>query len=228
MKNIAVLLAGGVGSRLGLSIPKQFYNVGGRMIIEHSVDVFEKNSNIDEIYIVCNKQYIYLMEEARANNTWTKVTKVLNGGSERYESSINALKECEGEANVFFHDAVRPLVSHRIIDDVVEALKTNNAVTVAVPVTDTIVKATGDFVEEIPVRSTLFASQTPQAFKISTIKKAYELALEDKELNVTDDCGIVRTYLPGEPIYIVKGDDTNIKVTFKKDIELLENFLKSR
>ncbi len=229
MKNIAIILAGGVGSRLGLSIPKQFFKVAGTTIIEHTVNTFETNKFIDEIYIVVHSQYIEFLENLCLSNKWTKVSKILNGGSERYESSLSAIKACEEEeCNMIFHDSVRPLVSNRIINDVVEALKTHRAVDVAIPQTDTIIQRSGDFITDIPTRSTLYSGQTPQAFRLSLIREAYGLALKDPQLNISDDCGVVKKYIPQEPIFIVKGETQNMKITYHEDIFLLDKLFQIR
>ena len=157
--NIAVILAGGVGSRLGLDKPKQFMKMAGKTILEHTVDIFQKHKNIDEIVIVMNAAYLHDAEEMVLQNRWNKVKKVLNGGSERYESSlvaIDAYKNNVGieDANIIFHDAVRPMVSKRIIDETINALESYDAVDVAIPSADTIIKLdeTKQFISEIPKR----------------------------------------------------------------------------
>lgn len=222
MKNVAVILAGGVGSRLGLSIPKQFYKVAGKSVIEHTISTFEDNENIDEIYIVIHSQYKQMMESICLRNNWTKVAKILNGGNERYQSSVSAINACCEECNLIFHDSVRPLVSNRIINEVIAKLDECSAIDVAIPMVDTVIKREGDFIEEIPDRSLLFRGQTPQAFKLSVIKKAYELALQDPAFKTTDDCGVVRKYLPDTPIFIVEGEEQNMKLTYKENIYLLD------
>ena len=223
MKNIAVILAGGAGRRSGLSVPKQFFKVAGKTVMEHTVNVFEINPNIDEIYIIVNKHYLGLVEKQCLENSWKKVTKILNGGKERYESSLCAINSCEEEeCNLIFHDAVRPLVNNRIINDVVRALETYNAVDVVIPQTDTVIKKDGNFIIDIPDRATLCSGQTPQAFKLTLIKKAYSFAIKDPKLKVTDDCGVVKMYLPDEKIYIVQGETQNIKITYREDVFLLD------
>ena len=223
MKNIAIVLAGGVGRRSGLSVPKQFFKVAGKTVIEHTVSAFEQNQNIDEIYIVVHRNYIELVENFCLENSWKKVSKILNGGNERYESSLSAINACdEEECNMIFHDAVRPLVNNRIINDVVKALESCNAVDVAIPQTDTVIKREDNFIIDIPDRASLCSGQTPQAFKLSVIKEAYSLAMKDPALKVTDDCGVVKRYLPNEKIYIVLGESQNIKVTYNEDIFLLD------
>ena len=187
-RNIAVVLAGGVGKRLGITTPKQFFKVAGKMVIEHTVDVFERNAHIDEIAIVSNAMLIADIENIVLKNGWAKVKRILKGGNERYESSLSAIKAYENEAvNLIFHDAVRPLVSQRILNDVVEALQTYSAIDVAMPSADTIIEVEGDFISHIPDRSRLRRGQTPQAFALEVIKEAYEKALLDPNFKTTDD-----------------------------------------
>lgn len=140
-KNIAVILAGGVGSRLGLSTPKQFFKVAGKMVVEHTIDAFERNSQIDEIAIVSNPFYVSEFENMVLKNGWEKIKKILKGGKERYDSSLSAIEAYAGsEVNLIFHDAVRPLISQRILNDVIAALDKYEAIDVALPSADTIIE----------------------------------------------------------------------------------------
>ena len=229
MKNIAIILAGGVGSRVGSSTPKQFFKVAGKKVVEHSIDAFEVNPGIDEIAIVSHPYYVSQLEELILQNGWRKVKKVLQGGKERRDSSLSAIRAYEGEdVNLIFHDAVRPLVSQRIIGDVVEALRTHRAVDVALPATDTIVEVEGRRISHIPDRSRLMRGQTPQAFDIGVIRRAYDLALQDPALRVTDDCGVVVRYLPEEPVWVVTGEESNMKLTYREDTYLLDRYFQLR
>ena len=231
MKNIAVILAGGIGARVGGTTPKQLLPLAdGRSILEHSVEAFEQAACIDEIGIVIHKDYLAQAQEMVHRNAWQKVAFVIAGGNERYESSLNAIREIERRENeiekenkdierreheikkrniecrendinsdrdkseqttdsrpvinILLHDAARPFVSERIITDVCTALQQHEAVTVAIPATDTMYRvalqeqnATGDLVvQDIPPRSTLLCAQTPQAFRLTTIAEAYRLA----------------------------------------------------
>lgn len=228
-KNIAVILAGGIGSRLGLSTPKQFLKVAGKMVVEHTIDAFEHNSQINEIAVVSNPYYISDFENMILKNSWKKVKKILKGGAERYHSSLSAIKAYEGDdVNLIFHDAVRPLVSQRIINDVVKALDTYTAIDVAMPATDTIIETEGNFIQHIPDRSKLKRGQTPQAFHINTISEAYKIALQDPNFKVTDDCGVIVKYLPKTPVYVVTGEESNMKLTYKEDTYLLDKFFQLR
>lgn len=230
-KNIAVVLAGGSGRRIGGDLPKQFLQVGGRRIIKYSIDAFEKNAGIDEIAVVVNRDFVPLMEEIAAANSWSKLKHILNGGNERSDSSMSAIRAYEGiDCNLIFHDAVRPMVSQRIISDVVSALETYNSIAVAVPATDTIVRVdeSGRMISEILQRPLLRCQQTPQAFGYETIAQAYKFALADPNFVATDDCGVVSRYLPNEKIFIVDGEDSNIKVTYPKDLSLLENLISGK
>ena len=227
--NIAIILAGGVGSRLGLDKPKQFMKVAGKTVLEHTVDTFQKHNLIDEIVIVMHANFVHDAEDMVLKNHWTKVKRVLNGGKERYESSLVAIKAYENyhqmdDLKFVFHDAVRPLVSKRIIDDTIEALEKYDAIDVAIPSADTIIKLdqSKKFIESIPDRSYLHRGQTPQAFKYNVIAKAYEIAMQDTNMQTTDDCGIVRKYLPDVPIYVVKGAEQNVKLTYPEDVYVLD------
>lgn len=230
IRNIAIVLAGGVGSRLGLSTPKQFFKVAGKMVIEHTLDTFEHNTHIDEIVIVSNPVYVSDVENIVLRNGWKKVKKILKGGKERYDSSLSAIHAYEGgeEVNLIFHDAVRPLVSQRIIDDVCEALKQYEAIDVTVPAVDTIIEAEGDHIASIPDRSRLQRGQTPQAFRLSVIAEAYKRALNDPNFKVTDDCGVVVKYMTEVPVHLVAGEESNMKLTYKEDTFLLDKLFQLR
>lgn len=233
MKNIGVILAGGVGSRLGLELPKQFFKVAGKTVLEHTLCTFQKNVNIDEIAIVSLAAYIPRIEDSVNENGFSKVKKILAGGSERYLSSWTAIKAYEdlGDCNLIFHDAVRPLVSDRIIDEVIANLQGRyRAIDVAVPATDTIiaVDASKNEISSIPNRAALMRGQTPQGFRLSLIREAYLIAFDDPDFKSTDDCGVVKKYLPEEPIFIVRGEEANMKLTYKEDLYLLDKLFQLR
>lgn len=228
--NIAVILAGGTGVRLEKSLPKQFFKVAGKMVIEHAVDAFEKNVLIDEIAIVISNHYLFMIEDMIIKNEWKKVKRVLIGGKERYHSSLAAVSAYQElkDANLIFHDAARPLVSQRIISDVVNAMDNYNAVDVAINSADTIIEVQNHIITAIPERIKMLRGQTPQGFKQAVIAKAYELAMKDENFKATDDCGVVKKYLPGENIFVVDGEEVNMKLTYPEDTYLLDKLFQLR
>ena len=218
---LAVILAGGTGKRMGAQVPKQFLKVGDKTIIEFTIDAFEKNALVDTIAVVMHQDYFTTMENIIANSNWNKVRAIISGGTERSDSSYNAIRFFSNhmDAKIIFHDAVRPMVSDSAIDNVIKALDRFNAVMTAIPSTDTIAVAEGGFVKSIPDRNTLMRVQTPQAFRFETIEEAYDIALTDPGFICTDDCGVVKKYLPDEPIAIIRGDERNIKITYPEDLK---------
>jgi len=221
MKNIAIILAGGTGNRFGLNIPKQFAKLAGKTIIEHTIETFQKHQFIDEVCVVIHPDWIWKIEEIVNVNNFSKVKKILTGGKERKDSSLSAIEAYSLESkelNMIFHDAVRPFVDNHIIDNCIENLKHYNAIDVAISATDTIIEVHDKIITNIPKRLDMMQGQTPQCFKLSTIKKAYEIAQKDENFMPTDDCGVVRKYLPKEDIFVVEGSLKNIKITHAQDI----------
>lgn len=223
MRQIAVILAGGTGSRAGGGEPKQFRLLrDGKTVLETCVAAFA--GHVDAICVVTHPDYAERTRRLLNDNS----ILVVNGGRERWESSWNAIRALgDCEADVLIHDCARPFVSARIIDEVCRALETHEAVTVAVPVTDTLYQvlpgnANGQLpiVNSVPERAAYMRAQTPQAFRLSLIRRAYEKALEDPEgIFATDDCGIVRRYMPGQEIVVVQGEEANRKLTYKEDFD---------
>ncbi len=218
-----IILASGDGIRTGLNIPKQFLKIGGKTVVEHAIEVFEKVKAVDKIIIVCHGNYLSLMNTLLLKNNYKKVVKVLVGGATRRESSylgVNAIKE--QEAQVLIHDAARPFLSEMIVLSCLEALKTYQAVDVAIRSTDTIIKIKqNNIIEQIPKREYLRCGQTPQAFDVRIIKQAHELANQEGVVDVTDDCGLVLKYGLSE-IYVVEGDQFNRKITDPIDVAIAD------
>lgn len=225
MKNFAIILASGTGERFGEKIPKQFYQFRNKTLLEYSIDAFENNSNIDEIILVTNPNFRDLAEEILAKNNYRKISKVLNGGKTRVESSYIGTSQVPNDANVLIHDAVRAFVTQKIIDDNIEALKKYEAVGTAIESIDTIIQVDeNNVITAIPPRKFLKRVQTPQSFRANLIKKAHELALKDENASFTDDCGLILRYNLA-PIHIVDGDEINLKITQKNDLKIIENLL---
>src|SRR3954467_2968023 len=222
LRTVAVVLAGGTGSRVGLDRPKQLLKVAGSTVIEHTVAALGDCPEIDEIMIMMASDYVAEAQELLLGRS--KVSRVMSGGRDRNESPRRALAALgEQECNVLFHDAVRPLLPAGVVGACVAALREYEAVDVAIPSADTIVRVDDDgCIVEIPDRSFLRRGQTPQGFRLSTIRKAYDLAAADPNFRATDDCGVVLRYLPDVPIYVVTGDEMNMKVTYPIDLFLID------
>ena len=234
-KNVAVILAGGTGERSHLSRPKQLTKLGGRPVIAHALARFQTHDTIDEIAIVTNELCMGEIEDLVSKEGFSKVAHVLLGGSERYESSLAAIRAYETQSATFdlrllFHDAVRPLVSHAIISRVVQALDYYEAVDVALRVPDTVILAdpVAETISEIADRNLVRLGQTPQGFSYRLIKAAYDRALRDPEFKTTDDCGVVVKYAPEAAVYVVDGEAANMKLTFAEDLLILDKFLQSQ
>ena len=227
LKSYGIILASGTGSRYGADIPKQFVKIAGKTILEHTIEIFEKAKGIDDIIIVITPEYRTMAEEILLKNNYKKVSKLLNGGEIRKESSFIGISSiAEDEANVLIHDCARPFLTQKIIDDCIEALKTYDAVDVAIPSADTIVEIDdNNIIQNIPHREKLRRGQTPQCFKLSLIKKAHELSKNDK--NFTDDCGLIVKYNLAD-VFVVEGDVENIKVTYPSDIFMADRLFQIR
>ncbi|MEI7180939.1 MULTISPECIES: bifunctional cytidylyltransferase/SDR family oxidoreductase [Pectobacterium] len=235
VRNIAIVLAAGTGSRTGFDKPKQLVNLAGLPMVQHVINRFNLIDSIDEIIIVASKESHDAIEKIVLSMPNSKVTGVISGGNERCYSSLAAIEATRHYVkdyivNLIFHDAVRPLVSKEIIESVVTGLEKYNAVDVAIKVTDTIVSVTEEdnTITDIPSRSQLRSGQTPQGFRHEIIDQAYCRALRDPQFATTDDCGVVLKYLPEEKILVVDGDNHNIKLTYKEDLYLLDKLMQVR
>jgi 2-C-methyl-D-erythritol 4-phosphate cytidylyltransferase len=227
LRNVAVVLAGGVGARVGLNIPKQLIKVAGRTIIEHTIDTMNSSELIDEVIIMMAPGHLDEVRGIVKKGGYQKVTHILEGAATRNGTTAAALAALgEQECNVLFHDAVRPLLSDRIIADCLAALGKHEAVDTAIPSADTIIEVdtsgTDEVISDVLDRGRLRRGQTPQGFRASVIRRAYKLAQEDPNFTATDDCTVVLRYLPDVPIAVVQGDDRNMKVTEPIDIFLAD------
>jgi 2-C-methyl-D-erythritol 4-phosphate cytidylyltransferase len=223
-ENVAVLLAGGVGARVGLDIPKQLIKIAGRTILEHTLAAFQAHPAVDEILVMMAPGHLDAVHAILRGGQYSKVTAVLEGAETRNGTTLRALDHLgDRDCKVLFHDAVRPLVTPRIISECFEALEEYDAVDVAIPSADTIIEVDErNTIRAIPPRASLRRGQTPQAFRASVIRRAYELAGADEGFAATDDCGVVLRYLPDVPIWVVPGDERNMKVTEPIDVYLAD------
>jgi 2-C-methyl-D-erythritol 4-phosphate cytidylyltransferase len=223
---VAVVLAGGTGTRVGLSIPKQLIKVAGKPIIEHTLAALNAAPEVDEILVMMTPGHLDSVQALLRSGAYPKVTRVLEGAATRNATTQLALAALgPDECNVLFHDAVRPLVSQRIISDCVAALDEYEAVDTAIPSADTVIQvdeATGRTIDDVLRRPLLRRGQTPQCFRLSTIRRAYELAQRDPGFEATDDCTVVLRYTPDVPIADIAGEDRNMKVTEPIDVYIAD------
>lgn len=227
--NIAVILAGGSGTRMGSDIPKQFIDVYGKPLIIHTIESFDVNSQIDQIVIACKEEWQEDLKIWIRKFGLNKVKYIVSGGSTRQESVYNSIRAlagvCKEDDILVIHDAARPLISQRIINENIEGAMKYGAVDTVIPTADTIVKSINDeTIDSIPVRKELYLGQTPQSFKYSLIKTAHEQSIEKATSNATDDCQLVLGI--NKDVYLVNGDKLNFKITTFEDLLLLKSVIK--
>lgn len=228
-KITAIVLAAGSGSRMKSKTKKQFMEIKGKPVIWYSLFEFEK-SRVDEIILVTGKEDIdYCKKEIVEKYNLKKIKNVVAGGSERYDSVYNGLKEVTGNI-VLIHDGARPLINNEIIERSIEGTIKSDACVVGVPVKDTIKRANKEgYIIDTPNRSELWITQTPQSFKTDLVKMAYKKMKEELEkgnttLNITDDAMVVEEFTTNQ-VRFVQGDYKNIKVTTPEDIDIAELFI---
>jgi 2-C-methyl-D-erythritol 4-phosphate cytidylyltransferase len=220
-RTIGVILAGGTGSRVGMSIPKQLLKIAGRPVIEHTLAIFQDADVIDEIFIMMHPDHLAAADAIAAK--FPKVSRVINGGGTRNDTSYAAVAalgdDADPDTRLLFHDAVRPLLDTRIINEMVAALDSYDAVDVAIPSADTIIEVNeNDEIVDIPDRNRLRRGQTPQAFRLETLRRAYLIARQDPNFLPADDCSVILKYLPDVPITVVRGEEHNMKITQPIDV----------
>ncbi|GAB2846940.1 hypothetical protein GCM10022221_52800 [Actinocorallia aurea] len=222
MKTAGVILAGGIGQRVGAGIPKQLIRVGGRPLLAYPIETFASCKGLDEVIVVMASGHLEAAEELCAPHG----IRVVEGGETRTASTLKAMEILAGapdDTRVLFHDAARAFVGHDVIGRCLAALETHESVAVALPVTDTVVSVADGRVADMPPRASLARFQTPQGFRLGTLRRAYELALADPAFVATDDCGVVHRYLPDVPITVVEGDEALLKVTTPLDLVVAEH-----
>ena len=226
-KSAAIVLAAGQGKRMQSHVQKQFLLLDGRPLITYALEAFE-NSPVDQIILVAGPDEIrYCQEEIAEKYGFSKVTKVIAGGRERYHSVYEGLKAAEGAEYVLIHDGARPLLDQEMISRSLEGAKEYGACVVGMPVKDTIKTSGADgFVESTPDRSALWQVQTPQAFYYPWILEAYKklFSREEYQQGVTDD-GMVLESMTAHKVKLIEGSYFNIKVTTPEDMAVAEALL---
>lgn len=217
----AIILAAGQGRRMGLPVAKQFLDLCGKPLIYYSLKAFE-DSKADEIILVTGKEQLDYCRSLVSEYNLAKVSEVVEGGKERYDSVYNALVSIRRADYVLVHDGARPFITVERINAIVDAVVEFKACIFGTPVKETI-KITDDsgFIVKTPSRRSLWTAQTPQAFDYQLIKKAYDLFYAEgkNEFDITDDSMLYERYI-GSKVKILEGDYNNIKVTTPEDLLL--------
>ncbi len=223
MKTFAIIPAGGKGTRLGTSTPKQYLKVLGKEIIAYTLQVFQDCELIDEIVIAAEERYFQTLETLVGKFNLTKVKNIVKGGATRQDSVYNALISLEADDTdiVAVHDAARPLLSREILRRAVEKARKVKSVVVAVKMRDTVLEGE-EKVENYLERERIYAVQTPQVFEYSLLKKAMDKAREENFIG-TDESSLV--YRASNEVFICEGSSENFKITTETDLKLFEYFL---
>ena len=212
--NVAVILAAGSSSRYKDSMPKQFQKFDNKMIVEYSINTFLNHSEIDEVLLLVADKYLNFIKEK------IKHCKIVVGGKTRQESSYIALNNCPKETkNILIHDAARPFIDNKIISNCIKELKSHKAVCPALLCTDTIAKVKEENIKEMLNRNELYRLQTPQAFNFSILFECHKKLNKD----VTDDISVIQEY--GYTTKIILGSEKNMKITYKKDFQIIKSLL---
>lgn len=225
MKSTAIILAAGSGKRFSSDKKKQFVELFGKPVLYYSLKAFSE-SNVDEIIVVTSKDDIdFVKEDIVKKYGFTKVTSIVEGGAERYDSVYNGLKVCSGYI-CLIHDSARAMISVELINRCIEETLKYRAVVPAVTPKDTIRVRNAEFGGETIDRNTLCIIQTPQCFDIALIKSAFEglYKTDYKTLGITDDAMVVEKFTDTK-VRLIEGDYKNIKVTTPEDIVIAKAFL---
>lgn len=234
MKKVALVLAGGVGSRMGQEIPKQFIEINNKPILIYTLEGFEKSDYIDSILVVCVDGWHKKLKNYAKQFKIDKLKWIVSGGSSGQESIRNGLffleDKCLDDDIVVIHDGIRPMVDETVLEDVIEtAIKYGNGVS-SLPYNEQIFiidkNNTNSSIQYIN-RETLRRVSTPQAYNYSTIINAYKEAFE-KEVGIHGShyANTMMVEL-GHRVYFAKGSDKNIKLTTPEDLELFKGYLKA-
>lgn len=229
MQNYVILLAGGIGKRMGASVPKQFIEVNGKPIIAYSIENFQRNPQIDKIVVVCVKDWIDRLKEIVAQYSLTKVEWIIEGGSTGHDSIRNGVfflkDKLRSDDFIIVHDAVRPILPQKAIDEVIRVAREKGNASSSIACHPPIVY-TEDFESGITDvdREHVMLTASPQAFKYSLALKCYERAEHENRHDFTFTSSLLIHC--GERVYFAKGTTSNIKITTKEDIALFEALLK--
>lgn len=224
----AVIAAGGIGSRMGADKPKQYIEIGGKAIIAHTAESFLNSDKIDKVIVLCPDEWVSYTKEIFAQ---TDVI-VISAGETRNETLMRAIDYIEStdglddETYLVTHDAVRPFVTDKIINDNIDAMLKYGATGTVIPAVDTVFQSkSGEIIDSIPDRSELYQAQTPQCFAALKLRELYNSLTDEEKDILTDGCKIY--LLKGYDVHLVNGNVSNIKITYPHDLIVADAILKS-
>ena len=227
-----VILAGGIGSRMGGDKPKQYLTVKGKPIIIYTIEKFFAVPELEKIIVLCPRQWVEHTKNLIEKHIAPAKERiaVIEGGETRNETIMNAIDFIEKEGNlngdtiIVTHDSVRPFVTNRIIEENIQFAKEYGACDTVVPATDTIVEAQDNkVISAIPDRSKMYQGQTPQSFNALKLKNIYN-ALTDEEKDILTDAAKIFV-MKGEKVALVQGETYNMKITYPYDLRVAKSLL---
>lgn len=228
----AVIVAGGIGSRMGnLGKPKQYVSIKGKPIIIHTLEKFYINSAFDKVIVLCPSNWVtHTKDLIKKYIPMPDRVVVLTGGPTRNETIMNSIDYIEktygldDETIVVTHDSVRPFVTARIINENIEAAMEYGACDTVICATDTIIESTnGITIDNIPDRRNMYQGQTPQSFKALQLKELYNSLTDEEKASLTDAAKIFS--IKNKPVHLVTGESYNIKITYPYDLRVASTLL---
>jgi 2-C-methyl-D-erythritol 4-phosphate cytidylyltransferase len=220
LKDVAIIVAAGSGSRMGAALPKQFLQLNGKTILQHTLEQFHRFNPEMRLIVVLHRDYVAFWKDLARTLNVTVPHEVVEGGEERFHSVKNGLDLLEEENGVVgIHDAVRPLVSLRTLEACYQTARSKGNAVPSVPVYDSLRMLDGA-ISKLVDRNAYRLVQTPQCFEISAIKRAFN---QHYHPSFTDDASVFEAF--GEKVILVEGNRENIKITTPEDLRMAEAWM---
>ena len=226
-RNTAIVLAAGQGKRMHSKIQKQFIELDGMPVLCYSLRCFQESPLIRDVILVTGEEYVsWCREEIVKKYGFTKVSNVIAGGKERYDSVYAGLCACKDCRYVLIHDGARPFITEEIIERGLEKVKETGACVVGMPSKDTIKLSDAEgYVKETPDRKCVWTIQTPQIFSYALIREAHDSIRKKDMSKITDDAMVIEQET-GVKVALAEGSYQNIKITTPEDLYIAEAFLR--
>ena len=220
MKIYAIIPSGGSGMRMNNPLPKQYIRINGKEIIAYTLEVFQKCELIDEIIIPACKDYFDLLQTIKKNYSLSKILKIVEGGDERQQSVLNAIRSIDAEDNdlIVVHDAVRPLLPNNVLIKSIETAKISGSAVVAIKAKDTLIQGNVSVITYVD-RNEIYYAQTPQVFRYKILMDALNKAEKENFIG-TDESMLA--HRAGYGVNIVSGSSFNFKITNEDDLLIFD------